>query len=62
MNKPIVYAPIPDFDQERQYVTQAEPEEREDCIYYGVVIHDLCAEDQNEEFSIPEEIAPPKEG
>ena len=39
--KPIVYAQVPDFDQETQYVTQGDPVEKDDCIYYPCVVNDL---------------------
>ena len=45
-NKPIVYAPVPDFDQETQYVTQGEPIEQDDCIYYPCVVHDLPPQEE----------------
>jgi hypothetical protein len=41
MNKPIIYAEIPEFDQATQAVFQTEPEDRGEYIYYGVTIVDL---------------------
>ena len=40
-NKPIVYAPVPEFDQEKQYVTQGDPIETDNCIYFPCVVNDL---------------------
>ena len=39
--KPIIYAPIPEFDQATQAVFQAEPVEMDDHIFVGVVVVDL---------------------
>lgn len=39
--KPLVFAPIPEFDQERQLVLQEEPVDMGDHIYLGVEIFDL---------------------
>lgn len=39
--KPLVFAPIPDFDQEQQMVLQEEPVDMGDHIYLGVEIFDL---------------------
>lgn len=36
--KPLVYADVPDFDQETQYVVQTEPLDRGDDIYIGVEV------------------------
>jgi hypothetical protein len=36
--KPVIFAPIPEFDQETQAVYQIGPLEREDDIYIGVEI------------------------
>lgn len=41
MTKPIIYAPIPDFDQETQAVYQTEPVDRGDHIEIGVEVRDL---------------------
>ena len=37
-SKPVIFAPIPEFDQETQAVYQIGPLEREDDIYVGVEI------------------------
>ena len=39
--KPVVYEPIPEYNQETQYILQLEPIEKEGCIYYGIEIKDL---------------------
>ena len=41
MQKPIIYAPIPEFDQATQAVFQAEPVEMDDCIFIGVIVVDV---------------------
>jgi hypothetical protein len=46
MQKPIVYALIPEFNQETQYVVQLDPVEKDDCIYYGVEIKDLPEQEE----------------
>ena len=48
MQKPIIYAEIPEFNQETQYVVQLSPVEQEDCIYYGVEIRDLPPQEEGE--------------
>lgn len=51
--KEIVFQEIPkDFNQETHYITQQEPEDREDHIFLGVNIYelDLTEEDFGEEF------------
>jgi len=51
LQKPIIYAEIPEFDQATQAVFQAEPEDRGDHIYYGVRVVDLPPDEENpEEF------------
>jgi hypothetical protein len=50
--KPIVYAPIPEFDQMTQAVFQTEPVDMEDYIFVGVEIRDLSQDDGNEEMFI----------
>ena len=46
--KQIVYAPAPEFDQLSQYVTQGDPIETEDSIYYPCVINDLPEQEDTE--------------
>ena len=41
MQKPIVYAEIPEFDQAAQAIFQAEPVDMGDHIYVGVVVVDI---------------------
>ena len=41
MQKPIIYAPIPEFDQATQAVFQAEPVDMGDHIFVGVVVVDV---------------------
>ena len=40
-DKQIIYEPVPEFDQLTQYVTQGDPVEKDDCIYYPCVVNDL---------------------
>lgn len=35
---PLVYAPVPDFDQEKEYVIQSNPVDEVDNIFLGVEI------------------------
>lgn len=46
MQKPVVYAPIPDFDQLTQAVYQAEPVDMGDYIEFGVTMVDLPPQDE----------------
>lgn len=48
MQKQIVYAPIPDFDQETQYVVQTEPVDMDDYIEVGVEVRDLPPQEEGE--------------
>ena len=48
MEKEIVYADIPEFDQTTQYVVQLPPVEMEDAIYYGVEVKELEIVDEPE--------------
>lgn len=49
--KPIRYAEIPeDFDQTKQYIIQAEPEEHDNEIYVGNEMHELDLDDEDEEL------------
>ena len=43
--KPIIYAPIPEFDQATQAVFQAEPVDMGDHIFVGVVVVDVEQEE-----------------
>lgn len=53
MPKPNVYADVPKFDQATQAVFQLPPEEREDCIYYGVQVVDLPPSEEHKEGEPP---------
>ena len=44
MTKPVVYAPIPEFGELVEYITQDAPVERENDIYYGLVYHHIPIE------------------
>ncbi len=44
--KPIVYAEIPEFDQETQAVFQLPPVERDDHIYVGVEVRYVELDDE----------------
>ncbi len=48
--KPIVYAPIPEFDQETQVVFQTEPVDMGDHIFFGVEVRDVPRDENNEEM------------
>ena len=48
MNKPIIYAEIPEFNQATQAVFQEEPVDMGDYVYYGVRIEDLPPSDNGE--------------
>ena len=41
MQKPIIYAPIPEFDQTTQAAFQTEAVEMDDHIFIGVVVVEL---------------------
>ena len=47
MEKEKIYAEIPNFDQENEYVVQLEPVESEDSIYYGIEIRQIEKDDEN---------------
>ena len=46
--KPLVYADVPDFDQETQYVVQGEPVDRGDDIYFGVEVKTIVQDIDSE--------------
>lgn len=46
MTKPIIYAPIPDFNQETQAVYQLEPVDMGEYIEIGVEVRDLPPQDE----------------
>lgn len=48
MQKPKIYAPVPEFNQESQYVVQLEPVDMEDCIFIGVEVRDLELDEDDE--------------
>lgn len=50
--KPVVYAPIPEFDQTKQFVCQADPVDMGDYIDAGVVVMDLPPEIEGEGFEL----------
>jgi hypothetical protein len=45
--KPVVYADILEFDQEKQYIIQSEPVDRGDDIYFGVEIKTIVQDDDS---------------
>jgi len=50
-DKQIIYEPAPEFDQLSQYVTQGDPIEKDDSIYFPCIVHDLPPEEEgNPEF------------
>lgn len=48
MQKPIIYAPIPAFNQETQAVFQLEPVDKGDYIEVGVEVRDLPPQEEGE--------------
>ena len=48
MEKAVIYAELPEFDQTTQYVVQLPPGETENEIYYGVEIKEIEVEDDPE--------------
>ena len=48
MEKAVIYAEIPEFDQTTQYVVQLPPVETADAIYYGVEVKELEIVDEAE--------------
>jgi hypothetical protein len=49
MEKKIMYAEIPQFDQEKEYVVQLPPVETDDEIYYGVEVLKLPVDEENKD-------------
>jgi hypothetical protein len=48
MDNPIMYAPMPDYDQMVEYVTQADPVEQEDgSLFCDVVINPIALDEQD---------------
>ena len=48
MQKPIIYAPIPQFNQETQAVFQKEPVDMGEYIEVGVEVRDLPPQEEGE--------------
>lgn len=48
--KRIIYATIPEFDQNTQYVIQLPPVENDEEIFYGVEVKTLEQSEEEEEF------------
>lgn len=48
MEKAVIYAEIPEFDQTTQYAVQLPPVETADAIYYGVEVKELEIVDEPE--------------
>ena len=40
-DKPVVYAPIPEFGELVEYIIQSAPVEQDDCIYFGIEINPI---------------------
>lgn len=51
--KPYVYAPVPEFDQQTQYVAQSEPVDMGDHVFVGVVVKELDLTDDVGEEDLP---------
>jgi len=60
MQKPTVYAEVPDFDQTTQYVVELPPEEKEDCIFVGIEVKEMVQDDTPMEEHIPEQVEIPE--
>ena len=48
MQKPIIYAEIPEFNQETQAVFQTEPVDMGDYIFFGVEVRDLPPDEEGD--------------
>lgn len=48
VEKAVIYADIPEFDQTTQYIVQLPPVEMADAIYYGVEVKELEIVDEPE--------------
>ena len=48
MQKPIIYAEIPEFNQETQAVFQTEPVDMGDYIFIGVEVRDLPPDEEGD--------------
>jgi len=44
-DKPIIYADIPEFNQETQYVVQSEPVDMGEYIYFGIIVLDMSRDE-----------------
>lgn len=53
MNKPYVYAPIPEFDQETQYVAQMAPIDMGDHYFVGIEVHGVVPDEIGDPFMGP---------
>lgn len=53
MDKPIIYAPIPEFDQLTQAVFQTAPVDMGSHIYIGVEVRDVPPEQGTGELDMP---------
>ena len=49
-SKPVVYAAIPDYDQETQAVFELPPEDREDHIFVDLEVRDVPKDDVDDEM------------
>ncbi len=50
--KPFIYAPIPEFNQETQYVKQSTPIDMGDYIFVGLEIRGVATDDIEEEIHV----------
>ena len=48
MDKPYIYAPIPEFDQLTQYVSQMAPIDMGDHYFVGIEIHGVVVDEEPE--------------
>ena len=49
-SKPVVYAEIPEYDQETQAVFELPPEDRESYIFVGLEIREVPKDDVDDEM------------
>jgi outer membrane protein assembly factor BamA len=54
MQKPYIYAPVPEFNQETQFVSQQTPVDMGDHYFVGIEIHGLTNTDETDELLLQE--------
>lgn len=53
MQKPIVHQPVPNYDQQTQYVVELSPVEYEDHIFIGCQVLDMPPEEDQTDVQMP---------